>query len=265
MSAFFKDKVVLITGASSGIGQALAVLCAAQGAKLSLVARSQTGLEETARLCSGETEIHVCDVTNPTQCEEMIADVVEKWGRIDLLMNNAGVTTWAKFEEISDLAPFKSIMETNFWGSVYCTKAALPHLINSKGQIAVVSSLTGLTGVPTRSLYAASKHALHGFFDSLRIELLDKGVSVSIICPGFVQSQVRGKAIGADGQSLGESPIDEGKVMTAADCARQILQAIEKRQRLLVMTTKGKVGRWLKLFAPTLVDRIAANAIKNAK
>jgi short-subunit dehydrogenase len=144
---------------------------------------------------------------------------------------------------------------------VWLTCEALPRLRDSRGQIVVVSSLTGLTGVPTRSGYAASKHALHGFFDSLRIELRGSGVGVTIACPDFVRSEIHRRAIGADGQSLGTTPMREGKIMSAEECARRILKAARERRRLAILSLRGKLGRWVNLVAPGIIDRIAARAI----
>jgi short-subunit dehydrogenase len=187
---------------------------------------------------------------------------VDEYRRIDALVNNAGITMWANFEEVSDLSIFEQIMRVNYLGSVYCTYYALPHLKQSRGQIIGISSLTGKAGVPTRSGYAASKHAMVGFFDSLRIEVAPYGVSVTMIYPGFVASGVRTRAFGPDGKPLDKSPVREGDVMTVETCARLIIGAMAKRKRELVMTLRGKLGQWLKLIAPGLVDRIASQAIK---
>jgi short-subunit dehydrogenase len=151
-------------------------------------------------------------------------------------------------------------VQVNFFGGVYCTYYALPHLKKSQGRIVAISSLAGKTGLPGRSGYAASKHAIIGFFDTLRMELAGDGVSVTTICPGFVATKLRHLAIGPDGKLLEKSPVEEHKAMTAEMCARQIIRAAALRKRELIMTGRGKIGLWLKLLAPRLVDRMARRA-----
>ena len=172
---------------------------------------------------------------------------------------------WARFDEMDRLNPLRRIMDVNYFGAVSCTHAALPHLEASRGRIVNVSSLAGRTGVPTRTGYAASKHAMAGFFDSLRIELRGTGVTVTTAFPGFVATGVRRHAYGPDGAPLGESPVREGEVMTADACARIILDAADARKREVVMTARGKLGQWVKLVSPGLVDRLAARAIERGR
>lgn len=264
----FKKKVVIVTGASSGIGRELAHQLADQGAWLSLAARNIERLESVKAECQqrgGKAITTSTDVCIPTQCAEMVRRTISEFSRIDALVNNAGITMWAKFEDIIDLSVFEQIMRVNYLGSVYCTHYSLPHLIQSRGQIVGISSLTGKTGVPTRSAYAASKHAMAGFFDSLRIEVAPLGVSVTMIYPGFVASEVRTHALGPDGKPLGTSPVREGEVMKVGTCARLIIDAMARRKREQVMTLRGKFGQWLKLITPGLVDRIASRAIQSGK
>jgi len=267
-NAYFKDKVVVITGASSGIGRELAYRLAAQGAKLSLAARDLERLEAVSSECKkrgGQAIVIPTDVTAQTQCEHLVRRTVEGFGRIDILVNNAGVSMWAYFDEVTDLSIFEKIMRVNYLGSVYCTYYALPHLKASRGQIVGVSSLTGKNGVPTRSGYAASKHAMVGFFDTLRIELAPAGVSVTMIYPDFVATETRKRAFGPDGAPLGESPVREKEIMTVERCVDLVLPAIRVRKRELLMTLRAKVGQYLKLFAPGLVDNIARKAIEAGK
>ena len=264
----FKDKAIIITGASSGIGRELAYQLAAQGAWLALAARTVERLETVKTECQerGGRAIAVpTDVSIPEQCEKMVQRSVGEFGRIDALVNNAGITMWANFADVDELMFFEQIMRVNYFGSLYCTHYALPYLKQTKGLIVGISSLTGKTGVPTRSAYAASKHAMAGFFDSLRIELAPAGVAVTMIYPGFVTSEVRQRAFGPDGKPLGESPVRENEVMPVETCARLIAGAMERRQREVVMTLRGKLGLWLKLIAPGLVDRIASQAIKTGR
>jgi short-subunit dehydrogenase len=267
----FKQKCVVITGASVGIGKVLALELASRGANLVLAARNTEALEQTAKECvsaGGQAILVPTDVADEGACKKLIEAAVEKFGRIDLLVNNAGISMWARFEELKDLSIFEKIMRVNYFGAVYCTYYALPHLKASRGLLVAISSLTGKTGVPTRSGYAASKHAMQGFFDTLRIELLGTGVDVLVVSPGFVATDIRARAFGTGGKSIGESPREESSgTMSVEECVRQIVRAMEKRQRELVMTTKGRLGMWLKLIAPGLVDRLAANAVreKNGK
>ena len=268
MKPVFKDKVIAITGASSGIGKELALQLAEQKAKLVLGARNLEKLEAVAQQCreKGAEAIAVqVDVAVESQCGNFIDSAIKTFNGLDVLINNAGLTMWAKFEEIKDMSILQHIMQVNYMGSVYCTHYALPHLKASKGRLVGISSLTGKSGVPTRSGYAASKHAMAGFFDTLRIELKDSGVSVTMIYPGFVATEVRERALGPDGKPLKKSPVKEKQVMTPQQCAALIIPAIAKRKRELVMTLRGKLGVWLKLIAPSLVDSIALKAIEKGK
>lgn len=266
--AIFAENVAVITGASSGIGRALALQLAGRGAWLALAGTRADALESVAEKCRGAGGRALAvptDVADPDQCAALIRRTVAEYGRLDTLVNNAGISQWARFEEIEDLAPFEQMLRVNYLGAVYCTYHALPLLRASRGRLAAVSSLAGRTGVPTRSGYVASKHAMTGFFDSLRIELSGSGVSVTVVYPGFVATEIRTRAAGADGKPLGTSPVREGEVMTAGECAARILSAVEGRRRELVMTPRGRIGLWLKLLAPGLVDRIARNAIEKGR
>jgi short-subunit dehydrogenase len=266
--AHFQNKVVLITGASSGIGRELAYHLASQGAKLSLAARDVERLEAVNVECEkrgGQAIVVPTDVADQAQCEHLVRKTIEQYGRIDILVNNAGISMWAYFDEVTDLSIFEKIMRVNYLGSVYCTHYALPHLKDSCGQIVGVSSLTGKNGVPTRSGYAASKHAMVGFFDTLRIELADDGVAVTMIYPDFVATETRKRAFGPDGKPLGESPVREKEIMTVEECVDLMLPAIQKRKRELVMSLRAKVGQYIKPFAPKLIDNIARRAIEAGK
>jgi len=265
LAVSLRGNVVAITGASSGIGRELALQIAARGARLALGARDLSRLSEVARECAergGAEAIAVrTDVSDEASCRAFVEAAIRQFGRIDTLVNNAGIGMWARVDELADASVFERLMRVNYLGAVWCTYHALPHLRRSRGRIVAVSSLTGKTGVPTRSGYAASKHAMHGFFDSLRIELRGTGVSVTIVCPGFVATEIRERNLGPDGRPLGTSPVREAEAMTAGECARRIVRALERREREVVMTARGRAGQWLRLLAPGLVDRIAARAI----
>jgi short-subunit dehydrogenase len=270
MKTPFRDNVVVLTGASAGIGREMALQLADQGARLVLAARDLERLEAVAAECiarGGRAIAVATDVTVQEDCRLLVERTVAEFGRMDTLVNNAGIGMWARFDEMTDLAPFEHIMRVNYLGSVYPTWYALPELKRSRGRMVAVNSLTGRTGVPTRSGYAASKHAVAGFFDSIRIELEDSGITVTQVFPGFVATEIRERAFGPDGLPLGHgnSPVHESEVMSATECARQIIAAAASRRRELIMTLRGKIGAKLKLVAPRLVDRIARRAIEQGK
>jgi len=263
-----KDKVVVITGASKGIGAELARQLAPRGAKLVLAARSVEALESVAAECRGLGAAVLtvkADVAVERDCHAMVSGAVLAFGGLDVLVNNAGMTMWARFEEIADMEILARIMQVNYMGSVYCTRHALPYLHESGGVVVGISSLAGRVGVPTRTGYAASKHAMTGFFDSLRAELHGSGVAVTMIYPGFVSTGIRENATGPDGLPIQVSPVREGEVMRVEACVARIVRAIERREREVVMTARGKMGLWLRLVAPALVDRIARRAIERGR
>ena len=263
-----KDNVVAITGASKGIGAELARQLAAKGARLVLAARNEKDLEAVAEDCRKAGAPVVCvrgDVANERDCQAIVAGAVLAFGRLDTLVNNAGVSMWARFEDIEDMSILERIMQVNYMGAVHCTRHALPHLRQSRGRIVGVASIAGMVGVPTRTGYAASKHAMRGFFDSLRIELDGSGVTVTMIYPDFVATGIRENASGPDGKPIMLSPVKEGEVMSVEVCARRIVKAIERREREVVMTARGKMGLWLKLIAPSLIDRMAKRAIERGR
>jgi NAD(P)-dependent dehydrogenase (short-subunit alcohol dehydrogenase family) len=256
----------VITGASSGIGKALALAYAARGDNIVVAARNEEEIARVAAACvsaGGKSLAVRTDVTDPAQCEALIQKSVEAFGAIDTLVNNAGISMWARFDEVTDLTIFERIMRVNYLGSVYCTHAALPHLKRSRGLLVAVSSLTGKTGVPTRSGYAASKHAMQGFFDSLRIELIGSGIDVLVASPGFVDTGIRDRVLGPDGKPREVSPRDETKdTMSLEECTRILVRAIDRRDREVVMTSAARIGMWVKLVAPGVVDRMALRAVR---
>lgn len=263
-------KVVAITGASEGIGAELAHQLAAQhGANLglALAARGAAGLERVAQLCSNlgaKTLVLPTDVSQESQCRAFVAATVQAFGRLDVLINNAGMSAHALLEQVpaQDLAWYEQLMRINHWGSVWCTHEALPHLKAAGGQIVAVSSLAGLVGVPGRTAYCATKFAMTGFFEALRTELRGTGVAVTTAYPGVVATQIRQRGFNAQGLAAGTSGLKEDDAMSVELCARLIIRGMERRQAEVVMTTKGKLGRWLKLLAPGLVERMALAALK---
>ena len=266
-SPFFEN-VIIITGASVGIGREMAFQLAEQGAWLALAARRADQLEQVAEECRqrGARAIAVAtDVADEAQCAALIEASVAEYGRIDTLVNNAGITMTARFDEMKSLEPFDTVMRVNYLGSVYCTHYALPHLKKSKGRIVGVASLTGKFGVPERTGYAASKHAMAGLFDSLRIELVGSGVTVTMVYPGYVATGVRRQGLGADGQPAGHDRTRGSEIMQVDTCARLIIKAAARRRRQLVMTVQAKFGLWLRLIAPGLVDWLALRAVEKGK
>jgi short-subunit dehydrogenase len=266
--AAFAGKVVIVTGASQGIGRALCLELAGQRPRLVLAARDAGALEQAAAACvarGAETLAVPTDVADEPSCRALVEAAVARFQRVDALVNNAGIGMLARFDEVTDLRPYEQLMRVNYLGSVYPTYHALPHLKASRGLVVAVSSLTGLHGVPLRTAYAATKHAQVGFFDSLRIELRGTGVGVTVVCPYFVRSEIRRRSAGPDGRTVAASPVREGEVMTAEACARRIARAMERRERLVVMTWKGQLGRWVKLVAPGLVDHLAAEAVRKGR
>jgi len=264
----FRENVVVITGGSSGIGREVALQLSRQGAFLSLAARDPSLLEMTVADCrrNGGRAIGVpTDVAEESQCRTLVELTIAAYGRIDTLINNAGISMHARFDELPDVEPIERIMRINYLGSVYCTHYALPHMKRTGGRIVAVSSLAGKAGVPTRSAYSASKHAMAGFFDSLRLELRDEGVSVTVVYPGFVATEIATRAVGPGGSVLGERSVVRSSAMPGEECARQIVAAAAERRRELVMTARGKVGQWLRLIAPSFIDRVIARAIERGR
>lgn len=253
-----KDKIIIITGASSGIGEAMAREYAAQGAKVVLGARSVQPLQLIAgdiRSKGGQAAYCAVDVVNPAECKELIDTAVREFGGVDVLVCNAGISMRALFDDV-DLDVLHRLMDVNFWGTVNCCKYALPYLQQSKGSIVGISSVAGLHGLPGRTGYSASKYAMTGFLETLRIENLKKGLHVMIACPGFTASNVRFSALTADGSPQGETPRDEAKMMTSAQVAQIVAKGILKRKRLCLMEAEGRATHWVKKFAPGFLDRM---------
>lgn len=262
-----KNRVVIITGASSGIGKACAKSFGKAGASIVLAARNADKLESVSKdLSSMEIDnISVqTDVSIEQDCRNLIEKTIEKYGRIDIMLNNAGISMRALFQDV-DLSVIKQVMDINFWGTVYCTKFALPKIIESKGSVVGISSIAGYKGLPGRTGYSASKFAMHGFLESLRIEMLNKGVHVLLACPGFTASNIRNTALDAKGDSQGESPMNEGKIMSSEEVAEAIYKAVDNRKRDLILTSQGKMTVLANKFLPGFVDKKVFNHFANEK
>ncbi len=256
-----KGKVVVITGASSGIGKALAYEFAKHGAKVVIGARNQEKLRQISEDINrqgGESVFYATDVTIENDCKNLILTAKKKFGKIDVLINNAGISMRALFKD-ADLSVIKRLMDVNFWGSVLCTKKALPYLLESKGSVVAVSSVAGIKGLPGRTGYSASKFALHGFMESLRIENRKTGLHVMMAYPGFTASNIRNTALVADGSQQGKSPLEEGKIMPAEEVAAHIYKAVKKRKTSLVLTTEGKMTVLLSKFFTKWLDKLVYN------
>jgi dehydrogenase/reductase SDR family member 7B len=256
-----KDRVVVITGASSGIGKALAEEFAAKGSKVVLAARSIDKLESTRQALSaaGVSVLTVpCDVTIENDCRNLVEKAVAEFGTIHVLINNAGISMRALFADL-DLNVLRQIMDTNFWGAVYCTRFAMPYLLANKGSLVGISSIAGKKGLPGRTGYSASKFALEGFLETLRTENLKKNLHVLVACPGFTSSNIRSKALGKDGSVQGESPRNEQKMMQPGEVASRIYSAVVHRKRDLILSTDGKLTVWLNKFFPAWMDKMVYN------
>lgn len=254
-----EDKIILITGASSGIGRACALEFAARGAKVVLGARSTEELNEVvAQITSngGSAVASFLDVADEASCKSFVELGISTYGKIDVLINNAGISMRAIFEDV-DLAVLKRLMDVNFWGTVYCTKYALPSLLENRGSVVGVSSIAGFMGLPGRTGYSSSKFAMHGFLETLRVENQKRGLHVMIAAPGFTASNVRLNALNEAGVKQGETPRDEGKMMTSEEVARRIANGVVNRNRTLIMTLMGKVTVFLKRIAPKMLDKLS--------
>ncbi|RYY16721.1 MAG: SDR family oxidoreductase, partial [Cytophagaceae bacterium] len=256
-----KNSVVLITGGTSGIGRACALEFGRVGARIVITGRDATRLAATAaELAAAGIEHRTVqgDVGVLADANRAVADTVAAFGRLDVLVNNAGLSMRAKFAD-ADVQVLEQLMQTNFFGTVYTTKAALPHLLASKGTIVGISSIAGYRGLPGRTGYSASKFAMNGFLEALRTELLPEGVNVLTAAPGFTASNIRHTALLANGQAQNETPRDEGKMMTSEEVAQRLRQAVARRQRTMVLTGEGKLVVFLNKWLPALMDKMVLN------
>ena len=256
MRNVFKDKVVIVTGASSGIGEATAREFARMGSKVVLAARSEEKLAkivEEIRAEKGTACFVKTDVSLESDCRRLIETAVSEFDTVHILINNAGLSMRAVFDDV-DLKVLHRLMDVNFWGTVYCTKYALPYLVENKGSLVGVSSVAGFHGLPGRTGYSASKFAIHGFLETLRIENLKRGLHVMVIAPGFTTSEIRKHALIADGTEQGESPREEGKLMSPEYVAKWILKGIKKKKRNKLLTWNGRLTALFQRIIPKVVD-----------
>ena len=262
-----KDKVVIITGASSGIGKALAFSFGRAGAKIVVTGRKEAPLMDVSHALTNEGIENyplISDVSIEADNVKMIDKTIQKYGKIDILINNAGISMRSMFADC-DLNVIKTVMDINFYGTVYATKYALPHIKQSKGSIVGVSSIAGYKGLPVRTGYSASKFAVNGFLEALRTELRNTGVHVLTACPGFTASNIRVASLGSDGNSKGESMRDEGNMMSSEEVADRILKAVKNRDRDMVLTLQGRAIILINKFFPKLADKLTFNALAKEK
>lgn len=259
MNNIFSDKVVAITGGTDGIGRALVESLLLMGAKVATCARNQDKLYDL-QVAHSTRPLHtiLADVSRYDDCKQFIESTISTFGGIDILINNAGVSMRALMKD-TDVSVIQKVMDINFYGTVYCTKLALDSIIERKGSIIGISSIAGYRGLPGRSGYSASKFAVNGWLEALRTEMMDHQVNVLWVAPGFTSSNIRNAALNSKGDSQGESPMDEGRMMSSEECARHILKAIEKRKRTLVLTFTGKRAVFMNKFFPKLTDKLTHN------
>ena len=257
-------QTILITGASSGIGRALALEYAAKGWNLALMARNKEKLTSVAEACKAlqaNTFISIGDVSIESDCQTFVEGAQRTFGDLHVLINNAGISMRGVFKD-TDLSVLKNLMDVNFWGTVNCTKHALPHLLKTKGSVVGVSSIAGFKGLPARTGYSSSKFAMQGFLESLRCENLETGLHVLIACPGYTASSIRENALDSKGKAQGRSPLKEDKLMSAEEVAKRIYQAVDGKKKYLILTIQGKLAVFINKWWPSLADRLTYNVVK---
>jgi short-subunit dehydrogenase len=259
----YRDRAALVTGASSGIGAALARALAEAGARLVLTGRNEERLTEVAQSCQGLADVMTvpADLSDPLQREKLVAATLEHHQRLDVLVNNAGITMNAQFADI-DIDLVRRILEIDFFSVVDLTHRLLAPLCEASGRIVVMSSVTGVVGVPSRTAYAAAKHALHGLFDALRVELRPHGVGITIACPGYVDTPIRHRALVADGSEQGRDQAAQRSMLTAEEVAHRTLRAAARRRRRALMGRETVLARWLSVLSPALLERMLARSAK---
>lgn len=259
-----QNKVIIITGASSGIGKALAEKYASEGWNLVLAARRISLLKELEKKFKNTEVLSVeTDVTKELDCKNLIDSAVSKFGRIDVLINNAGISMRASIEDV-EMDVLRKLMDVNYWGTVYCSKFALPHLLKQRGSLVGVISVGGYIGLPGRTGYSASKFAVRGFLDTVRVEYLKAGLHVLVAAPGFTTSEIRKHALVANGSQQGHTPRNENRMMSAEDCANRIYKAIKRRQRKIIISLfDGKMVVLIAKLWAWIIDQILYRVFAN--
>ncbi len=262
--SYFTNKVIIITGASSGIGQACSIFFSNLGARVVLAARNETKLKEISASLKSDSHYVICNVANEDDCKKLIDETIKKYNQIDILINNAGISMRALFKDV-ELSVLKQLMDINFWGMVYCTKYALPHILKSHGSVVAISSIAGYRGLPARTGYSASKHAMQGFMETLRTEHLKDPIHFLTVCPGFTASNIRNTALNQEGKMQGESPRDEGNMMTAEEVASHIGNAIIHKKKTIVLTSQGKLTVFMNKLFNSWMDTMVYNHMAKEK
>lgn len=252
---------MIVTGASSGIGEACAKAFSQAGAHVVLAARNRAALEKLAESLPGKSLVVPCDITGEEDCQMLVNKTIDQFSQLDVLVNNAGISMRARFMD-AKMDVIEKVMQTNFWGSVYCSKYALPHLLKTQGQIVVMSTTAGFVGLPGRTAYSASKFALHGFFDTLYSEHRSQGLHIAMIFPGFTASNIRKNALDASGQTQGYSPQKEEKMTSAETVAEQVIKAVKYRKRRVLIGIQTRLIWWIRMFLPDWLDRVIHTQMK---
>jgi NAD(P)-dependent dehydrogenase (short-subunit alcohol dehydrogenase family) len=260
----FAGRTVLVTGAASGLGRAIALRFAQAGARIAALDKDAAGVEGLrveVENQGGQCHALTCDITDAAACAQAVAAAVHRFGSLDVLVNNAGMSQRSGFA-VTDLAVIRRVMDVNFYGAVHCTKAALPHLLAAKGLLVAVSSVAGYTPLIARTGYAASKHAMHGFFESLRTEVASAGVDVMMVCPSFIATRIDRNALGGDGQPVRHAQVTTGNPLSPDVVAGRIFAGAERGRRLLLVGRTAWQAWWVSRLAPRLYEKLMARRLK---
>ncbi len=259
-----KDNIVVITGAASGIGAAFVKYFVSQKAKIVLLdmqEKSMISLVQELKIKGEDYLVLALDITDEAKVKEAFKTIIDKFKSIDILINNAGISQISLFED-TNLDIFKKVMDVNFYGTVYCTKYALPHLKKSKGQIIALSSVAGFSPLYGRTAYSASKHALHGFLNSLRTEEKENGIDVLLACPSFVKTNIEKRTFNKDGKPFGEKKGTPGQLMTPEYVVSEIIKGIENKKNIIYISRISKISRLISFFFPKIFEKKMTEKVK---